>query len=151
MRGTHLLQHYSQTQATVALSSGEAELQGICKGASKALGLKSLAADLGIELHINVLTDATAAIGICRRRGLGRIRHLAVADLWVQERVRCGDFSLTKVKGVDNPADCLTKHTDQKTLNKHVQAMGLIFTDGRADSAPTLTHAIIHRCLPYRP
>ena len=43
MRGEHMLQCYSQTQATVCLSSGEAELQGIGKGASKSLGLKCIA------------------------------------------------------------------------------------------------------------
>ena len=123
MRGNHLLQHYSQTQSTVALSSGEAELQGICKGASQALGLQSLAKDLGISLQLNVLTDATAAIGICRRRGLGRIRHLAVADLWVQDRVRSGDFRLLKVKGADNPADGLTKHCEIPTLLKLLPRM----------------------------
>ena len=81
MRGKHLAQCYSETQPTVALSSGEAKLQGICKRASESLGLQSLAADIGINLSIDIYTDATAAIGICRRRGLGKIRHLAVADL----------------------------------------------------------------------
>ena len=32
MRGTHLLKHWSTTQQTVALSSGEAELKGIVNG-----------------------------------------------------------------------------------------------------------------------
>ena len=151
MRGSHLLQCYSQTQTTVALSSGEAELQGICKGASRALGMQSIAKDLGIDVDLDVLTDATAAIGICRRRGLGRIRHLAVADLWVQDRVAGGDFKLSKIKGTENPADCLTKYLDHRTLMKHVETMGLVYADGRAESAPTLTHAIFStRALPRR-
>ena len=29
-------------------------------------------------------SDAAAALGICRRRGLGNVRHLAVGDFWVQ-------------------------------------------------------------------
>ena len=41
MRGSHLIKHLSQTQTTVALSSGEAELTGICRGASHGLGLQS--------------------------------------------------------------------------------------------------------------
>ena len=88
------MKHWSITQPTIALSSGEAELGGICRGASIALGLQSLAKDLGIELKVNIHTDATAAIGICRRRGLGKIRHLHVADLWVQDRLKRGDFTL---------------------------------------------------------
>ena len=96
MRGLHPIKPWSLTQTTIALSSGEAELGGICRGASIALGLQSLASDLGIKLHLEILTDATAAIGICRRRGLGKIRHLHVSDLWVQDRLRKGDFKLTK-------------------------------------------------------
>ena len=110
MMESHCVNHWSETQSTIALSSGEAELGGICRGASHGLGLQALALDLGIPLNLEVLTDATAAIGICRRRGIGKIRHLHVADLWVQDRVRKGDFALTKTPGESNPADMLTKH-----------------------------------------
>ena len=85
-----------------------AELGGICRGAAIALGLQALAADLGIVLQIETFTDATAAIGICRRRGIGKIRHLHVSDLWIQDRLHRGDFALTKIPGNDNPADMLT-------------------------------------------
>ena len=67
-RGNHLIKHWSTTQATVALSSAVAELTGISKGAAQGLGLQTIAADLGITLNLCVHTDATAAIGICRRR-----------------------------------------------------------------------------------
>ena len=140
MRGSHLLQHWSQTQSTVALSSGEAELSGICKGASKGIGLRSLCQDLGLPFTLTVLTDATAAIGMCRRRGLGKIRHLAVADLWVQDRIKSGDVRLEKVLGAEKPADMLTKHVEYPNMIKHLTFLGLSFEAGRAESAPTLTH-----------
>ena len=141
MRGGHCIKHWSSTQTTVALSSGEAELGGICRGASNGLGLQALAADLGIHLTLEVLTDATAAIGICRRRGLGRIRHLHVADLWVQDRLRKKDFSLTKVPGSSNPANILTKHVSRDIMRQHMEFMGLIAETGRAQSAPTIQHS----------
>ena len=140
MRGNHCIKHWSTTQSTVALSSGEAELGGICRGASIGLGLQSLALDLGIPLDLEVLTDATAAIGICRRRGLGKIRHLATADLWVQDRVRRGDFKLTKVLGTDNPADMLTKHISRDVMLRHMERIGIAAESGRAKSAPTIEH-----------
>ena len=59
------VKHYSKTQTTLALSSGEAELHGINAGIAQGLGLQSLAKDLGFSLKIKVLTDATAAIGMC--------------------------------------------------------------------------------------
>ena len=134
------MKHWSTTQTTVALSSGEAELGGICREASIGLGLQSLAHDLQIELELEVLTDATAAIGICRRRGLGRIRHLHTADLWIQDKLRKGDFKLTKVLGTENPADMLTKHILRDTMLKHMERMGLKAETGRAKSAPTIQH-----------
>ena len=140
MRGLHPIKHWSLTQTTVALSSGEAELGGICRGASIALGLQSLSKDLGFIVNLEILTDATAAIGICRRRGLGKIRHLHVADLWVQDRLRKGDFALTKVPGQDNPADILTKHVPKDVMLRHMHFMGLRAESGRARSAPTLQH-----------
>ena len=141
MMGGHTIKHWSVTQPTIALSSGEAELGGICRGASIALGLQSLANDLGIKLRVEILTDATAAIGICRRRGLGKIRHLAVSDLWVQDRLRRNDFALTKIPGLENPADLLTKHVPREVMQKHMAFLGLCAEDGRASSAPTLQHS----------
>ena len=146
--GTHVIKCWSNTQSTVALSSAEAELTGICQAAGEGLGLKALCHDLGLDLEVRVHADAAAAIGICRRRGLGRIRHLAVADLWVQDKLRSKDFVLTKILGAANPADSLTKHLDHSTLMKHLDAMGLCFEDGRPESAPTLTNLIFERCLP---
>ena len=139
-RGNHLIKHWSTTQSTVALSSNEAELTGICKGASQSLGLQSLAADLGIKVKLKIMSDATAAIGIARRRGLGKVRHLATADLWVQDRLKKKDFSLEKIPGAENPSDMLTKHVDKCTLVKHMKTLGLTYEVGRAGSAPTIEH-----------
>ena len=138
LHGGHLLKHYSNTQSTVALKSGEAEVGGICKGASIGLGLQSVAQDLGLTWSLSVHSDATAAIGICRRKGLGKIRHLAVADLWVQERVRSGDFKLLKVLGTDNPADMMTKHITREQLIKHATCIGCKFITGRPGIAPSI-------------
>ena len=146
MHGQHLIKQWSLTQTTVALSSAEAELCGICKGTSIALGLQAVAQDLGLTWSLTIRTDAAAAIGVCRRRGLGKIRHLATSDLWIQERLRRGDFVLEKVDGRNNVADILTKHVDRATLERHIQNMGLKEEFGRAQSAPTLDHTAAMMC-----
>ena len=97
-----------------------------------------MAADLGLSWGITIFSDATAAIGICRRRGLGKIRHLAVADLWVQDKVKNKEFELEKILGANNPADLLTKYLDGTVQDKHVTALGLQFENSRAASAPKL-------------
>ena len=48
--GKHCIKTYSQTQETVALSSGESEFHGIVKAATMGLGMKKgLMTDLGLE------------------------------------------------------------------------------------------------------
>ena len=79
--GAHTLKTWSSTQATVALSSAEAELYALTKGAAQALGFITLMADMGVQVKATVHTDASAAIGIARRAGLGKLRHLNVRYL----------------------------------------------------------------------
>ena len=138
MRGGRVIKHWSTTQSTIALSRAEADFSGICRGAAQGLGLQSLARDLNLQLALELRTDSTAAIGICKRRGLGKVRHLHTADLWVQDKIRTGAFSLTKIDGKLNPADILTKCVDRQTLEKHIRTLGIKQEEGRADSAPSI-------------
>ena len=131
-----LVKHWSKTQSTIALSSGEAELAGIGSGMAQALGIQSLAADMGWSLKPRVFSDATAAIGISKRRGLGKIRHLHTADLWVQEQIRSERVILEKVLGADNPADIFTKYLDHTIMAKALKKMNCEFRTGRAKAAP---------------
>ena len=136
MVGGAQVKHWSKTQSTIALSSGEAELVGIGSGCAQGLGMQSLAADMGWQLKLSVHSDATAAIGIAKRRGLGKIRHLHCTDLWIQERVRNGDLQLHKILGTDNPADMYTKYVDAGIMEKALRKQNLFFMEGRAKLAP---------------
>ena len=136
MRGTHLIKHWSCTQRAVTLSSAEAEFYGLVKGTTEALGIQAWGRDLGLEMAVRMHADSAAAIGICRRSGIGRVRHLAVGQLWVQEGLRRGDFSLYKVRGDQNPADILTKGVPREVLDRHLRTLGLERAEGRAASAP---------------
>ena len=53
------------------------------------LGIRGMLEDLGGEsadMKVNIRTDASAAKGIAHREGLGKVRHLEVAQLWLQEK-----------------------------------------------------------------
>ena len=84
MLGAHTLKTWSSTQSSVALSSGEAEFNGVIRAAGMGLGYQSLLEDLGLKVPLRVWTDSSAAIGICSRQGLGKLRHLDTHMLWVQ-------------------------------------------------------------------
>ncbi len=55
--------------------------------------------DLGINLPIRLWTDSSAAVGICQRQGLGKLRHLETHTLWVQHAVRSQRIELRKIPG----------------------------------------------------
>ena len=95
-------------------------MHGIYMGITQGLGMQSVMRDLGFHYGISMHTDATAAIGICRRRGMGRIRHLDVTDLWSQEKVRSGTVKLHKMAGAENPAECMTKCAQGEILEKMI-------------------------------
>ena len=101
-----------------------------------ALGLQSFYKDLGLKVEPRVHSDATAAIGVARRRGLGKLRHLDCEDLWIQQQVRSKDIQLLKVLGAENPADTLTTYIDQKALSAALAKMGMVRRSGRPESAP---------------
>ena len=116
MLGNHLIKSWSLTQSVIALSSGEAEFYSLVKGASNALGLQAMIKDLGIYLTLQINTDATAAVGMVRRSGFGRVRHNDVSQLWIQDMVSKGKIKITKVRTEDNLSDTLTKHVKSEIL-----------------------------------
>ena len=133
MLGKHLLKHWASTQKKITLSSGEAELGAVVRGFSEVLGLQSVARDLGVELRPEVHADSSAAIGICNRSGIGKVRHLAVAQLWAQDLVTCRLFM---VLGTENPADLMTKPLARTEIDGHLGRLGLSRATGRAETAP---------------
>ena len=86
--------------------------------------------------------DASAAIGVAQRTGLGKIRHLETGSLWLQEAVRKKQIGILKVKGTENPSDLMTKFTDFGTLDKLSAVMGLEVRAGRAEVAPEVAGSI---------
>ena len=138
MIGGCCIKSWSSTQSLIDLSSGESEYYGVVKGASVGLGVQAMLKDLGIELSLEILTDASAAKGIASRRGLGKTRHIHVHYLWVQERVACGDITLKKIWGGENPADLLTKTLDRTRLLRCLSIFGVMYRDGRSALAPAV-------------
>ena len=139
MLGRHTIKHWSATQASISLSSGEAEFAGVIRGAGQGLGYQALLKDLGVNARLRVWTDSSAAIGICSRQGLGKLRHLDTHTLWIQQAVRTKRIDLRKVLGEENPADLLTKHSlSRERLEKLIDLFGCRYMGGRADSAPLM-------------
>ena len=134
MYGPCCIKSWSKMHNTVAQSSAEAELIATVKGATEAIGVLSLAKDLGIEFSIRMHIDASAALGIVERRGVGRVRHLDVGMLWLQEQQLRQVIATQKILGTENPADLMTKCLSREAIDKFSSKLGFEFRDGRAHS-----------------
>ena len=73
MLGSHAVKSWSRQQRTIALSSAEAETYGMVACSCELLGIQSCARDLGIVVGAAVYADASAALGIIKRRGSGEL------------------------------------------------------------------------------
>ena len=118
------LKTWSTTQTVVALSSGEAEYYAAVKGCAEGLALQSYCRDLGLEVDVRISTDSSACKGICARTGIGKVKHLDVQLLWLQDAVRRAKVEMVKVRGDRNPADLMTKHLGHQTIWMHMFTLG---------------------------
>ena len=93
---------------------------------TRAKGLLSLASELGFVGLSNIVhlgTDSSAAKTFVSRRGLGKMRHIEIRDLWLQKEVLDGKVVVSKVKGEDNPADLMTKVLSIKDVQSRLSHM----------------------------
>ena len=103
------MKSWATTQMVVAQSSGEAEYYAMTKAAAEGLGVQALMEDLGWKAKVRVWVDSSVAKSVASRVGLGKLRHMEVKFLWLQQAVRDGRIAVRKVPGQRNPADVLTK------------------------------------------
>ena len=82
-------------------------------------------------------TDSSAAKGIASCIGLGKVRHVEVSQLWLQQKVRNREIKVVKVKGGENLADALTKYVGKEDLDRHRDGTGLELRGGRHGLMPT--------------
>ena len=136
--GRHAMKTWSTTQSVVALSSGEAEYYGLVKGGAQGIGIKAMLEDLAVpvDVTVTVRSDASAAVGIAHRSGVGRVRHIEVAQLWLQRKVRDKVVKIDKISTHVNLADALTKPSSKELLERHIVGTGQRHATGRHKLMP---------------
>ena len=106
--------------------------------AAETFGILSMAKDFKWRLLGEVHGDASAALGIIHRKGLGKTRHIQTGLLWIQQIAAEQRLKFEKVLGKENLADLSTKRLDEKTKYLHTKASGYQYIIGRATEAPIL-------------
>ena len=128
MIASHCIKTWSASQGAVALSSAEAEFYAMVEAVTRAKGLRSLALELGFENLSNVVhlgTDSSAAKSFVCRRGLGKMRHLEIRDLWLQKEVMEGRLEVSKIRGDENPSDLMTKILGIRDIVERLRGMSI--------------------------
>ena len=135
VRGGHCLKTWATTQKSVTLSSGEAELVAVVKTSAEVIGILQLMKDWGMETQGRIYVDSSAALGVVGRKGNGKLRHIKVRLLWIQEREEREELEYSKVLGTENPADWMTKYLGQAAAEKYGLLLDQRPRTGRAREA----------------
>ena len=61
------------------------------------MGMQNIAKDLSIYYDIHLYTHSSAAMGMVARKGIGKVRHIEVSELWIQDAVRNKVLTVNKV------------------------------------------------------
>ena len=111
---------WSKTMGVLALSSGESELAAVVRAvvrtATEGLGLQSIQSDFGLFGHVAIKSDATVAIGMVHRLGLGKF------DSWLWE---IDGFSITFGRGKFESPKCQDWRTILLTTRCELEPNGL--------------------------
>ena len=109
MFGRHMIETSCARQATVALSSGEAEYYALTRGVAAGRMSQQIWQIVGYELPLIAKTDSTAGKGIAQRKDVGKLKHLELRELWLQSYVQDGKVQIRKEPTATNVADLGTK------------------------------------------
>ena len=139
--GEHFIKGWSKTQTSITLSSAEAELVAMCKLAAEMIGLGSMACDFGMDMKIVMYADSSAAIAIAKRRGAGKLRHINIGLLWIQDKTESEEIVIKKVKGISNPADMMTKSINKDKLERYMIMTKQKVAEGRAKESLNVKRA----------
>ena len=127
--GKHVIRTWSLTQTTVATSSGEAELIAMHDGVTRELVMRTMMTEIGLSPQLKMVrisTDSSVAKSFVATRGLGKMWHLEVKFLWLQEIVQMSKVRVEKVSGATNIADALTKYHGIDKLDALCRPHGIV-------------------------
>ena len=122
--GSCLISWQSKQQASVALSSMEAENMSACACSQEGIWLKRLLEEFGCRFSgpLTVFEDNMACIFYSRNPGdHQRTKHIDQKYHFVREQVAAGNIILQKIKTDDNLADLFTKPLSKREFYNLIQ------------------------------
>jgi hypothetical protein len=115
----------SKKQATVALSSTEAEYQSLSDCVQEAIFTQNLIEEITGEFHTAILyEDNLGAIYLLKNQQISpRTKHIDIRHHFMRNLYEEKKIDIRFIRTLDNPADIATKNTDVKTHERHADAI----------------------------
>ena len=88
---------------------------------------KNIIRDLHVDVSVRLETDSTSVYGMCRYRGIGRLRHPHKIQQRLQDHVAAKNVELGRVRREKNEADQGAKYLARHRIKKCVTKMGMLF------------------------
>jgi transposase InsO family protein len=118
----------SKKQATIALSSTEAEYVALSEASREAMWLRALYEELGFEQiePTLILGDNDGSIAMAKNPQFHkRAKHIDIRWHWVRERVKEESVIIKDCRDPQQTADILTKALQRPKFIRHVAELGL--------------------------
>ena len=91
--------------------------------------------DWGREKTSTIYADSSAPLATAKRQGAGKLRHIHVSSLWIQDVQDREGTEFHKVLGTENPADLMTKHLTREKINEAMKRICQSVREGRAETS----------------
>ena len=110
----------------VAQSTCEAELTALNLGGTEGRFVQNVLSELEMHVGVELRSDSTSAVRTTTKRGPGSMRHLDIKELWLQDEMRSGRITISRITTEDNIADICTKNLPRRRLEQLVTMFKLI-------------------------
>jgi hypothetical protein len=118
----------AKKQATVSLSTVEAEYVALTRGAKQAMWMHSFLEELNMPQArpATLYCDNTGAVALAKdAKGHARVKHIDIREHYIRECVETGDIEVLRVESTNNLADIFTKILPRDAHLAAVRALGL--------------------------
>ena len=124
--GQCCLHSHSREARTQSLSSGKQEIVSISEILKDLLLIQFNLEFVGFgRLPIVIYTDASVARQFVHRKGVGRMKHLEVRYLWLQDQLAKGAYTCRKIPCSENPSDMLTHPRNAAEVVQFREKLGM--------------------------
>ena len=83
---------------------------------------------------MTLYADSSAVLAIAKRKGAGKLRHIHVIALWIQDIQDREGAEYLKIEGTKNPADLMTKYLARDKIDSCMANISQEVRRGRANA-----------------